>query len=335
MPSQIPIPNLADGEISLRPWVAGDVPALSEALSDPDVSLWIPVIPYPYSEDDARSFIELAGREPGRGRGLHLAVTEGAGGRILGNVSLAPVSLANRTGAVGYWIVRDARGRGLGTRAVRLVVDWGFDRLGLERIELVSDIDNVTSRAIARRLGFSEEGVLRSYSESRRGRRDSVMYSLLRAERGSRAARPGLPARLNLVTLGVREPQAMRAFFERLGWPVWVTAEDGFTGYLTGGAMLALYPLDKLAEDSRAEAISGGWSGVTLAVNVESRALVDTAIEAARAAGAEIVKEPADAEWGGRSGYFADPEGNRFEVAWMPGSSFDARGALIVPRMEG
>jgi hypothetical protein len=99
--------------------------------------------------------------------------------------------------------------------------------------------------------------------------------------------------------------------------------------------MLALYPIDSLGALSGAgRSNKGEWSGVTLSVNVEERELVDAALEAARAAGADIVVEPEDAEWGGRSGCFADPEGNRFEVAWMPGSSFDARGALIVPRSD-
>jgi len=93
--------------------------------------------------------------------------------------------------------------------------------------------------------------------------------------------------------------------------------------------------VESLAELSGAgKTDKGEWSGVTLSVNVEERELVDSAIEAARSAGADIVVEPADAEFGGRTGCFADPEGNRFEVAWMPGSSFDARGALIVPRAE-
>jgi catechol 2,3-dioxygenase-like lactoylglutathione lyase family enzyme len=127
----------------------------------------------------------------------------------------------------------------------------------------------------------------------------------------------------------------MRAFFHQVEWPLWTMAEDGFTGYLTGGAMLALYPIDSLGALSGAGLTDKGeWSGVTLSVNVEERELVDAALEAARAAGADIVVEPEDAEWGGRSGCFADPEGNRFEVAWMPGSSFDARGALIVPRSD-
>ena len=70
---------------------------------------------------------------------------------------------------------------------------------------------------------------------------------------------------------------------------------------------------------------------MTLALNVEEKAQVDEVIAEVRAAGGRIVKEPIDADWGGRSAYFSDPEGNLWEVAWMPGSSFDERGGLILP----
>ncbi len=71
------------------------------------------------------------------------------------------------------------------------------------------------------------------------------------------------------------------------------------------------------------------FRGVAFAMNVERPELVDAAIEGLRAKGARITKEPEDAEWGGRSAYWADPEGNLWEVAWAPGTSFDARGALV------
>lgn len=70
---------------------------------------------------------------------------------------------------------------------------------------------------------------------------------------------------------------------------------------------------------------------MTLALNVEEKGRVDEVVGTVRAAGGRIVKEPIDADWGGRSAYFSDPEGNLWEVAWMPGSSFDERGGLILP----
>jgi uncharacterized glyoxalase superfamily protein PhnB len=97
------------------------------------------------------------------------------------------------------------------------------------------------------------------------------------------------------------------------------------------GAALALYPRDTLAEDAQVEAgPAAEYRGVAFAVNVERRDQVDEAIATAQGAGAVVTKAPADAFWGGRSAYFADPEGNLWEVAWAPMYRFDERGSLIV-----
>ena len=142
-----------------------------------------------------------------------------------------------------------------------------------------------------------------------------------------------IPARVSIVTLGVRDLASMRAFYRGLGWHEGISTE-GFAAFKTGGAVLALFPLDDLARDANTAAPpgeSGGFKGVTLALNVEEKAQVDEVIAEVRAAGGSVAKEPIDAVWGGRSAYFSDPEGNLWEVAWMPGSSFDERGSLILP----
>ena len=143
-----------------------------------------------------------------------------------------------------------------------------------------------------------------------------------------------IPARISIVTLGVRDLASMRAFYRSLGWHEGISTE-GFAAFKTGGAVLALFPVGELARDANTAAAppaeSGGFRGVTLALNVEKKAQVDEVIAEVRAAGGRIVKEPIDADWGGRSAYFSDPEGNLWEVAWMPGSSFDERGGLILP----
>jgi uncharacterized protein len=76
---------------------------------------------------------------------------------------------------------------------------------------------------------------------------------------------------------------------------------------------------------------TGRFPGFTCAVLVEEEAMVDGAIEAVHEAGGHVLAEPVAREWGGRSGYFADPEGNVWELAWMPGATFDDRGGLIWP----
>jgi uncharacterized protein len=135
-------------------------------------------------------------------------------------------------------------------------------------------------------------------------------------------AAAGVPARASVITLGTRDLSRLRDFYTGLGWPVAVDT-DGFAAFRLRGAVLALYPLDELAADARADAAAPerGLRGFAIAINVDRRGEVDTVIEAASSAGARVTKEPVDAEWGGRSAYFADPEDNHWEVAWVPPDS--------------
>jgi uncharacterized protein len=138
-----------------------------------------------------------------------------------------------------------------------------------------------------------------------------------------------LPARLTVVTLGARDLPELRRFYSGLGWPEVDGSGDGWVGYLLGGALLALFPLDELAaEAAPGLPTSTGFSGITLACNVDSPEQVDAAFKAALDGGATPVAEPTPRDWGGRSAYFADPEGNRWEIAWAPSAVFDDRGAL-------
>ena len=143
-----------------------------------------------------------------------------------------------------------------------------------------------------------------------------------------------IPARLNVVTLGARDVPTLRAFYERLGWTTNSTADD-FASFPLGGAVLCLYDAAKLATEAGAAepagANPGGFKGFSLSINVEQRDEVDAALAAAREAGANVLAEPVDREWGGASSYFADPENNTWEIAWLPEGKFDERGALIWP----
>lgn len=141
-----------------------------------------------------------------------------------------------------------------------------------------------------------------------------------------------VPQRVSLVTLGARNLPALRAFYQRLGWSEQPTSSDEYAVFLTAGVLVSLFPLEKLAEDAGLPAPAGpaeSFRGVTLAVNVDHPADVDSAIAVAEAAGARILRRPSDAFWGGRTAYFADPEFNLWEVAWNPTAVFDERGAMI------
>ncbi len=137
-----------------------------------------------------------------------------------------------------------------------------------------------------------------------------------------------VPPRLTAVTLGARDMARLRAYYQALGWPELAGGSEEWAGYLLGGVLLALYPIGELAAEAGLDA-SAGPGVITLACNVDRRDDVDAAFGAAVAAGAEAVAEPQDRFWGGRSAYVADPEGNRWEIAWAPMAVVDERGALV------
>ncbi len=141
----------------------------------------------------------------------------------------------------------------------------------------------------------------------------------------------GVPPRLTFVTLGVREMPTMQAFYKGLGWEPQPGASDQFCAFLVGGVLLALFGIDDLAHEAApGEPLAKhGWGGHTLALNVDSPHEVDEVVKAMQAAGARKVGQISDRAWGGRSGYVADPEGNRWEIAWAPGLRLDDRGVPL------
>jgi catechol 2,3-dioxygenase-like lactoylglutathione lyase family enzyme len=126
--------------------------------------------------------------------------------------------------------------------------------------------------------------------------------------------------KIAIVTLGVRDLAASLAFYrDGLGFPTRKHKEgDDIVFFALEGTWLALYPRDKLAEDATVPNAACGFAGVTLAHNVGSKAEADTVFALALRAGASSVKPPRDAFWGGYSGYFADPDGHLWEVAFNP-----------------
>lgn len=132
--------------------------------------------------------------------------------------------------------------------------------------------------------------------------------------------------RVSLITLGVRDLDRARTFYESLGWQR--TGDDPDVVFFQAGALvLALWGRADLAHDSAVED-SGGWGGVTLAYNTRSPEEVDAVIAEARAAGATIGREPGPTFWGGYSAIFIDPEGHPWEVAHNPGWTLDADGSV-------
>lgn len=138
--------------------------------------------------------------------------------------------------------------------------------------------------------------------------------------------------RISLITLGVAElDRAVRFYRDGLGWPQSSVGGTEVAFLRTRGAIVALYPRDALAADLGLPIAHTGFNGVTLAHNTRSKESVDAVLASAVGAGATLVKAAREMAWGGYVGYFADPDGHVWEVAWNPGFPFADDGSVLVP----
>ena len=139
------------------------------------------------------------------------------------------------------------------------------------------------------------------------------------------------PQRVTLITLGVADLAAARAFYARLGWREHKVSQPGVAFYQMHGAVLGLFGRAALAEDQgRPGAVLGGGA-LTLAQNFATEAQVDAAYAAALAAGGTALKPPQKVFWGGYSGYWADPDGHVWELAMNPYWPLADDGSLTLP----
>ncbi len=141
-----------------------------------------------------------------------------------------------------------------------------------------------------------------------------------------------MESRISIITLGVKDLERSLQFYrDGLGLPTTRTAEQGIVFFQTTGTCLALYPYEELANDVAPEfnAPRSKFPGITIAHNVRVRGDVDQILQQAERAGAKIEKQAQNTEWGGYSGYFSDPDGYLWEVAW---GAFEIRddGSLVV-----
>jgi RimJ/RimL family protein N-acetyltransferase len=173
----LPEPPLADAELRLRPWTLGDVPAVTAACQDPEISRWT-VVPQEYTDQDATEFIATREADRAAGRELSLAIVSHRDA-LLGSIAVSNVDWPDHRAEIGYWMAREVRGRGLGTRAVRLLSRWAIAELRLERLELLANPANEASQRLAERAGFTREGLLRRYRTRHGVREDLIMFSLL------------------------------------------------------------------------------------------------------------------------------------------------------------
>lgn len=143
------------------------------------------------------------------------------------------------------------------------------------------------------------------------------------------------PQRVTLITLGVADLPASRAFYARLGWIEHGESQPGIAFFQMYGAVLGLFGRDDLAKDQGRQGAALGTGAMALSQNFPSEAEVDSAFAAALAAGGHALKAPEKVFWGGYSGYWADPDGHVWEVAFNPFWPLARDGSLTLPALTG
>ncbi|WP_433423302.1 GNAT family N-acetyltransferase [Microtetraspora malaysiensis] len=179
------------GPYTLRRAVEADADAVARACNDPETARFLPVMPSPYTREDALNWINEISRATWEGGGADYAITEPDTGEFLGAAGLKP---ADRFGnsEVGYWVAPWARGRGVATAATRALAELAFTR-DVPRVALQADAENIASQRVAYAAGFRREGVLRGASNRRDGSRADVAYFARLASDPGDAIRPYLP----------------------------------------------------------------------------------------------------------------------------------------------
>jgi len=142
------------------------------------------VVPHNYTERHAREFIGGTTTDLANGSELALAVVD-ADDRLLGALGISNFDWDDLKAEIGYWMAADARRRGIGARATRMLAEWALTSLGLERLELLAHPENEASQRLAERAGFTREGTLRRYRRRHGVREDLVMFSLLAEDLGA------------------------------------------------------------------------------------------------------------------------------------------------------
>ncbi len=146
-------------------------------LNDEAAARFLYRVPYPYASADFDDWVKKCATAWGEERDAHWNIASADDDSYLGGASLM-IEEDRQAAEIGYQVVPWARGRGVAAAATRLVRDWGLDELGLERLEIHADVDNIGSQRVALALGMRHEGILRGFLSSRGVRRDYVVLAM-------------------------------------------------------------------------------------------------------------------------------------------------------------
>jgi ribosomal-protein-serine acetyltransferase len=176
--------ELIEGPLLIRPYRAEDASALYEAVRESisEVSVWLPWCHKNYSIEESREFIGSREIASQGGEWYSFGIFETDGGSFLGGVGINFINRVHQMANLGYWVRTSAAGRGVATAATRMAARFGFEQLGLRRIEIVAAVDNVPSQRVAEKAGARREGILRNRLLIRGESVDAVLFSLLQED---------------------------------------------------------------------------------------------------------------------------------------------------------
>lgn len=171
-----------DENTILRTWEEADAPALF-ALVDANREMllpWLPWVPNVKTVNDSLEFIKTSSSDPNIEKGFEMGIWHNS--ELAGCLGLHEVSKEHRKTSLGYWLGRKFQGRGIMTKSVNRLIDYCFDELKVNRVELRAATENLASQSVAKRLGFTQEGILRE-AEMVNGRfLDNCVFSLLKKD---------------------------------------------------------------------------------------------------------------------------------------------------------
>lgn len=175
---------LKDGRITLRPYCKDDAGQLYESIraSLTEMGRWLPFAHMDYSLDESKDWIKKQPAEWKKGKAFNFAICDANTGEQIGGCGINEVSLVDMRANLGYWVRSDRTGRGIAPAAARLLAKWGFEVLGLQRIEITVALENTRSLRAAEKAGAKREGVLRNRINIGGKMHDAVMHSLLPGE---------------------------------------------------------------------------------------------------------------------------------------------------------
>jgi len=163
--------------VLLRPWRDGDLPVIAEASRDPYIPQ-ITSVPARYTPAEGAAWLQRQHDQLARGQGCPMAICARATGEVVGLATIAGITWVHRRGDIGYWLLPRHRGHGYARAAAALLPGLAAE-IGLVRIEALIEPWNMASQAVCRSLGFTEEGLLRSYYRIAGESRDMIIFALL------------------------------------------------------------------------------------------------------------------------------------------------------------